>query len=95
MPADSRRRSDRVVDRFAAPEVTVVTGAAGWLGTRAVAPSARPTAPRRRVRLLARTTAEARRAAKHSGPSVEVVVGDIAKPDTMARLLHGVGEMST
>ena len=75
-------------DHFAPPEVTVVTGAAGWLGRalvhRLLADEARP-----RLRLLARTTAEAQ--LLESLGSVDVVIGDIAKPDTMARLLHGTG----
>ena len=76
-------------DRFAPSEVTVVTGASGWLGRalvhRLLADQARP-----RLRLLARTTAEAH--VLEALGSVEVVIGDIAKPDTMARLLHGTGD---
>ena len=87
MPADSQRRNDPVVDRFAAPEVTVVTGASGWLG-RALLHRLLADRSRRRVRLLARTTAEAH--VLEALGSVEVVVGDIAKPDTIARLLHGI-----
>ena len=77
-----------MVDRLAAPAVTVVTGASGWLGRalvhRLLADEARP-----RLRLLARTTAEAN--VLESLGDVEVVIGDIAKPDTMARLLHDTG----
>ncbi len=77
-----------MVDRFAAPEVTVVTGASGWLG-RALLHRLLADRSRRRVRLLARTTAEAH--VLEALGSVEIVVGDIAKPDTIARLLHGTG----
>jgi nucleoside-diphosphate-sugar epimerase len=78
-------------DRFAAPKVTVVTGASGWLGralvNRLLADEARP-----RLRLLARTTAEAD--VLEALGDVEVVIGDISKPDTMARLLHDAGSDS-
>lgn len=81
-------RNVHVGDRLAPPRVTVVTGASGWLGralvNRLLADSARP-----RLRLLARTTAEAHTLSAIG--DVEVVTGDIAKPDTIARLLHGVG----
>jgi len=77
-----------MVDRVAAPAVTVVTGASGWLGravvNRLLADEARP-----RLRLLARTTAEAQ--VLDALGTVEVVIGDISKPDTMARLLHDTG----
>ncbi len=75
-------------ERFVAPETTVVTGAAGWLGRALVHRLlADPTRPR--LRLLAHTTAEGRQLQELG--NVEVVVGDIAKPDTAARLLHSVG----
>jgi nucleoside-diphosphate-sugar epimerase len=77
-----------MADRFVAPEVTVVTGASGWLGralvNRLLADEARP-----RLRLLARTIAESHDLAALG--DVEVVIGDISKPDTMARLLHHTG----
>ncbi len=75
-----------MVERFAPPTVTVVTGASGWLG-RALVDRLLSDPSRKRVRLLAQTTAEAR-ALEALGP-VEVVIGDIAKPDTALRLLHG------
>lgn len=77
-----------MVDRFAAPAVTVITGASGWLG-RALVHRLLADTSRRRLRLLARTTAEAE--ALSALGDVEVVVGDIAKPDTIARLLNGTG----
>jgi nucleoside-diphosphate-sugar epimerase len=87
MPAGSRRRS-HVAERFDPPEMTVITGAAGWLG-RALVHHLLADPARHRLRLLAHSTVEGREleALGH----LEVVVGDIAKPDTAARLLHGVG----
>lgn len=77
-------------DRFAPPAVTVITGASGWLGRALVA---RLLTERSRLRLLAHTTAEARtlQALGRPNAEIEVVIGDISKPDTAARLLHGVG----
>jgi nucleoside-diphosphate-sugar epimerase len=88
MPDDSRRRNDPVVDRFAAPAVTVITGASGWLG-RALVHRLLAERSRERLRLLAHSTAEAHTLSALG--AVEIVVGDIAKPDTIARLLHGTG----
>ena len=70
--------------------MTVITGASGWLGRALVA---RLLPERSRLRLLAHTTAEARTLQALGRPDarVEVVIGDISKPDTAARLLHGVG----
>jgi nucleoside-diphosphate-sugar epimerase len=82
-----------VAERFAPPEVTAITGASGWLG-RALVARLLSDPSRRRLRLLAHTTAEARALealVPRSGTTVEVVIGDIAKPDTAARLLHGTG----
>ncbi len=76
-----------MADRFAAPRVTVITGASGWLG-RALVHRLLADPSRRRLRLLAHTTAEARQL--DGLGDVEVVIGDIGKPDTAARLLHGV-----
>ena len=77
-----------MAESFVAPEVTVITGATGWLGRalvdRLLADPSRP-----RLRLLAETTAQGRQL--QAIGDVEVVVGDITKPDTAARLLHGVG----
>jgi nucleoside-diphosphate-sugar epimerase len=77
-----------VGDRFATPEVTVVTGATGWLG-RALLHRLMADPSRSRLRLLAHTTAEA--LTLQALGNIEVVIGDIAKPDTAARLLHGTG----
>jgi nucleoside-diphosphate-sugar epimerase len=77
-----------MIESLDPPEVTVITGATGWLGRALVHRlSADPSRPR--LRLLARTTAEGHQL--ESLGNVEVVVGDIAKPDAAARLLHGVG----
>lgn len=75
------------------PDVTVVTGASGWLG-RALVQRLLADPCRTRLRLLAHTTAEARslEAVTADGRAdVDVVIGDVAKADTAARLLHGLG----
>ena len=82
-----------MAERFAIPEVTVITGASGWLG-RALVDRLLSDPSRRRLRLLAHTTAEARALQALTPDEVntlEIVIGDIAKPDTAARLLHGTG----
>jgi nucleoside-diphosphate-sugar epimerase len=82
-----------VIERFAPSEVTVITGASGWLG-RALVDRLMSDPSRQRLRLLAHTTAEARALqdlVSDAGTTVEIVIGDIAKPDTAARLLHGTG----
>ena len=78
-----------MVDRFDPPETTVITGATGWLG-RALVARLLNDPSRRRLRLLAQTTAEAHLLG--SLGQVETVIGDIAKPDTIPRLLHGTGD---
>src|SRR4249919_2063433 len=88
MPDGSRPRSGPVAERYVTPDVTVVTGASGWLG-RALVHRLLADPSRKRLRLLAHTTAEARQLQMLG--DVEVVIGDIAKPDTAARLLHRVG----
>ena len=78
-----------MADRFAAPEVMVVTGASGWFG-RALIDRLLIEPGRPRLRLLAQSTAEGRQLAALG--DVEVVVGDLAKPDTAQRLLYGLGD---
>lgn len=74
------------------PATTIVTGAAGWLGRGLVERLAADT-DRARLRLLVHTTAEAdtvrQRLADRDG--VEVIIGDVTRADTAARLLHGAG----
>jgi len=88
-----------VIEHWSPPRTTVVTGAAGWLGRalthRLLADPARP-----HLRLLAHSTEEAgelRRfvasssAADGHHPQVDIIIGDVSKAHTAARLLHGVG----
>ena len=82
-----------MADRFAPPQMTVITGASGWLG-RALVDRMLSDPSRPQLRLLAHTTAEARALndlASKGQTSIDVVIGDIAKADTAARLLHGTG----
>ncbi len=81
-----------MADRFVPPVVTVITGASGWLG-RALVDRLLADGSRQRLRLLAHTAAEAQQLATLDpvDGKIEVVIGDIGKPDTAARLLHGVG----
>ncbi|MEO5724235.1 MAG: NAD(P)-dependent oxidoreductase [Ilumatobacteraceae bacterium] len=77
---------------FEAPKVTVVTGAAGWLG-RALVHRLLHDPLRSHLRLLAHDTAQASelRALDPGSTTVEVVTGDISKVETAARLLHDLG----
>jgi len=79
-------------DTWPAPRRTVVTGATGWLGTALVNRLLADPA-RHHFRLLARSTADARELADRTGArdDVEIIVGDISRSDTAARLLHGAG----
>lgn len=77
-----------MAERFASPQVTVLTGASGWLG-RALVHRLLADPSRHRLRLLAHTTAEGNEL--QALGDVEIIVGDIAKPDTAARLLYGAG----
>jgi nucleoside-diphosphate-sugar epimerase len=80
------------VERWATPHTTVVTGAAGWLG-RALTHRLLADPARTRLRLLVHTTAEAAalRALTAERDGVEIVIGDVSRADTAARLLYGVG----
>lgn len=77
---------------MAAPDATVVTGASGWLG-RALVQRLLADPERTRLRLLANSTSEARQLERlgDGRVRVDVVIGDIGKPDTAARLLHDLG----
>lgn len=81
-----------MVEKWVAPHTTVVTGANGWLG-RALVHRLMSDPERRRIRLLAHSTAERdalqQFTAAHEG--VEIVVGDVARADTASRLLSGIG----
>lgn len=77
-----------MAERFAPPRTTVITGASGWLG-RALLDRLLADAGRQRLRVLVHSTAEAHTLSALG--NVEVVIGDIAKPDTAVRLIHGVG----
>jgi nucleoside-diphosphate-sugar epimerase len=71
-------------------QVTVVTGASGWLGqnlVRALAPT------RERVRCLV-PAAEDAPLLELVGPGVEVEVGDVRDPSAIDRLFDGVGAPS-
>jgi nucleoside-diphosphate-sugar epimerase len=80
-----------MVERISPPDVTVVTGAAGWLGrglvhhlTRAEGPSTRSGV----VRALVTSGVDAAALATH--PRVEPVVGDIRRPDGLSALFADV-----
>ncbi len=81
---------------WAAPSTTVVTGAAGWLG-RALVHRLLTDPTRVHLRLLVHTTAEADTMRQFvtdeggfEGRRVDVIIGDVAKADTAARLMHEV-----
>ena len=78
-----------MVERFAPPATTVVTGAAGWLGQALVA---RLAADSRRsaIRVLVQRADEAAVFAR-LGRDVQVTVGDIAERRTVDALLDGCG----
>jgi nucleoside-diphosphate-sugar epimerase len=76
------------------PTCTVVTGAGGWLGRALVERLLADGRPR--LRLLAATTAEAPALAADTGDTkVEVIIGDIARSETAARLLYDVPDDTT
>ncbi len=66
---------------------TVVTGAGGWLGTALVHRLVADGRPG--LRLLAHDTAQAARL-RRIAPDAHVVIGDLARTQTSARLLHGI-----
>ena len=88
-----------VIEHWAPPRTTVVTGAAGWLG-RALTHRLLADPRREQLRLLAHSTAEAdelrRFVHEHQNPAghradVDIIIGDVSKAHTAARLLHAVG----
>ena len=77
------------------PGTTVITGAGGWLGTGLVAAFSGAGDRRRtgRLRLLVRDRDDETRLlalTDGAGLTVEVVVGDISRADTIDRLFEGV-----
>jgi nucleoside-diphosphate-sugar epimerase len=83
-----------MIERRDAPDVTVVTGAAGWLGTALVHALtgddrwARPG----RVRALVTSAAEADRLRTVS-PAIEPVVGDVREAASLEPLFDGLGDV--
>ncbi len=79
-----------VLERIAPPDVTVVTGAAGWLGRALVHHLTRSGGDDRpgTVRALVTTAADAEALALVSG--VEPVVGDVRRPDGLTGLFAGL-----
>jgi nucleoside-diphosphate-sugar epimerase len=76
-----------VAERWAPPAVTIVTGAAGWLG-RALVHRLTAEPGRREIRALARDEAEADQLRPLG---LHVTVGDVASAEVMAALFDGVG----
>lgn len=75
-------------ERWEAPELTVVTGGAGWLGRGLLASLADPASPhhrRGRVRVLVHRGADVA-VVREVHPTAEVVVGDVTSPVEVARL---------
>ena len=76
----------------APPDCTVVTGAAGWLGTALVHALAAPDGAWHRpgrVRALVTNRVEADRL-RAVGPTVEPVIGDLTAPETLGPLTDGL-----
>jgi nucleoside-diphosphate-sugar epimerase len=73
------------------PDVTVLTGAGGWLGTALVEAFVSDEGPWRRggrLRVLVRDRVEADRL-RASGPSVEPIIGDLRAAESLVRLFAG------
>ncbi|MCY7299741.1 MAG: SDR family oxidoreductase, partial [Ilumatobacteraceae bacterium] len=82
---------------WSAPPTTVITGAAGWLG-RALVHRLLTDPQRVHLRLLAHSTAEADALRQFAtdeggfeGRRIDIIIGDVARADTAARLMHHVG----
>ena len=83
-------------ERIEPPDVTVVTGAAGWLGRALVDHLSRPEGPFSRpgtVRALVRDPDDL--ALFAAATRVSAVVGDIRRPDGLAALFDGVADAGT
>lgn len=85
--------SDPASERWTPPELTVVTGGAGWLGRALIAALGDPSSPYHRpgrVRALVHRADEAA-AVREVHPEAEVVVGDVTSRQDVARLFDGGG----
>jgi nucleoside-diphosphate-sugar epimerase len=74
------------------PDATVITGAAGWLGTALTHALTRPDGEWSRagtIRVLVRNRVEGARLAA-LGASVDPVIGDLLDPESLARLVDGL-----
>ena len=74
------------------PDATVITGAAGWLGTALTHALVHEGGPWQRggtIRTLVRNRVEADRLA-NLDPSIEPIVGDLLDPDSLDRLFAGL-----
>ena len=83
-------------ERIEPPDVTVVTGAAGWLGRALVDHLSRPEGPFSRpgtVRALVRDPDDLTLFA--GAARVDAVVGDIRRPDGLAALFDGLSDAGT
>ncbi|MGE5211195.1 MAG: NAD-dependent epimerase/dehydratase family protein, partial [Acidobacteriota bacterium] len=80
--------------RLALPDVTIVTGAAGWLGTGLVSAFVDGSHERAgRLRLLVRDQAEAAHVRRVTGDRpVDVVIGDVSAREDVDRLFHGADD---
>ena len=85
------------ITTWGTPSTTVVTGAAGWLG-RALVHRLLADPQRTHLRLLTHSTAEADALRQFvtdeggfEGRRIDIIIGDVAKADTAARLMHQVG----
>jgi nucleoside-diphosphate-sugar epimerase len=82
-------------DQLDAPDVTVITGAAGWLGTGLLSGFGEDGRHRRegRLRVLVRSPSETAAVRRVAGDRhVDVVVGDISRRDDVDRLFVGVDD---
>ena len=79
------------IERISPPDVTVVTGAAGWLGRALVDHFARADGPYTRPGLVRALVTGAPDAVALGGlPRVEPVVGDVRRPDRLVGLFDGL-----
>ncbi|MBA3286790.1 MAG: NAD(P)-dependent oxidoreductase [Acidimicrobiia bacterium] len=80
-----------MAERGDPPATTILTGAGGWLGRALVAELTRPGHPgHRRGRIRALVTGPEEAASLAGAPGVDVVVGDVRRPDWLAPLFAGL-----